>query len=210
MIVGLLEESKRRLVVMNKPVETALQTNEERNTSAGRRRGRKKKKDKGKDKPQCWHCKSESHLRTKCQSWLRDTDEGREYAAEHPESGKARTGPLPTPGAKGNLSPERAEVVAEPCREVCWEAIKSPRYRTDWIVDLGATRHMTPNRKAFIEYSTVKDWPVETANGTALPSIGIGKVRLSVRADGHTRSVLLTDVLHILEIRGNLISITKL
>ena len=56
---------------------------------------------------------------------------------------------------------------------------------------------MTPNRKAFIEYSTVKDWPVETANGTVLPGAGLGKVRLSIRVKGHTKSVILTDVLHV-------------
>ena len=80
----------------------------------------------------------------------------------------------------------------------------------DWIVDSGATRYMTPDRKAFIEYSTVKDWPVETANGTVLPGISLGKVRLFVSIGGRTRSIVLTDVLHIPQIRGNLISVTKL
>ena len=203
-IISHLEEAERRLAAMNKPPETALRTSDKKKKES------KKKEAKGKNKLQCWHCKKEGHMRIKCQNWLKDTDEGRTYATDHLESGKAKTGPLPTPGAKGNLSPERAQVIAESHEEACWEAHESSRSRMDWIVDSGATRHMTPDRKAFIEYSTVKDWPVETANGTVLPGIGLGKVRLFVSVGGRTRSVVLTDVLHVPQIRGNLISVTKL
>jgi hypothetical protein len=56
-------------------------------------------------------------MKVNCFGWLRDTEEGRKYAAEHP---KARTGPLPTPGAKGNLSPkEKAQVADEFTGEAC-------------------------------------------------------------------------------------------
>jgi hypothetical protein len=59
-------------------------------------------------------------VKVQCFSWLRDTDEGRKYTAEHPQARKANTGPLPTPGAKGNLSPvEKAQVAGELKDEAC-------------------------------------------------------------------------------------------
>jgi hypothetical protein len=41
-------------------------------------------------------------MKVKCSSWLKDTDDGRKYVAKYPQ--KAKTRPLLTPGAKGNLS----------------------------------------------------------------------------------------------------------
>ena len=69
---------------------------------------------------------------------------------------------------------------------------------------------MTPDRKAFIEYSTAELRTVETANGAVLLGIGLGKVRLLVSVEGHTRSIVLTDVLYVPQIRGNLISVARL
>jgi hypothetical protein len=185
-----------------KPAEAALRTTD-RNP---------KGKGKGKSKLECWHCGKQGHVKVKCQSWLKDTDEGRKYAAEHPDSTKAKTGPLPTPGAKGNLSPERAQAAADSAsaNEACWEAREGPRNQGDWIVDSGATRHMTSDKSVFIEYRTIQPRVVEVANGERLLGIGQGKARLSVSVGGHARSVVLTDVLHVPQIRGNLISVARL
>jgi hypothetical protein len=56
---------------------------------------------------------------------------------------------------------------------------------------------MTPNQEAFFEYSAAELRTVEIVNGAVLPGIGLGKVRLSVSVDGRTRSIVLTDVLHV-------------
>jgi hypothetical protein len=90
---------------MSAQPETALRASE------------KKRKGKG---IVCWHCDKKGHMKTKCRSWLNDTDEGRKYAKEHPDSeSKAKTGPLPTPGAKGNLSIEKAQVASESTGDIC-------------------------------------------------------------------------------------------
>ena len=107
LIIGHLEEVERRLAAMAVKPEAALQTFD------------KKTKGKGKDKMKCWHCDKMGHVKVKCYSWLKDTDEGRKYATEHPEPTKAKTGLLPTPGAKGNLSPERAQVATDSTNKVC-------------------------------------------------------------------------------------------
>jgi hypothetical protein len=64
-------------------------------------------------------------------------------------------------------------------------------------MDSGASRYITPNREAFFEYSTISLWTVEIANGAEMSGISLGKVRLSVSVEGRTRSIILTDVLHV-------------
>jgi hypothetical protein len=43
-----------------------------------------------------------------------------------------------------------------------------------------------------------------------MSGISLGKVKLFISVEGHTRSIILTDILHVPQIKGNLISIIKL
>ena len=149
-------------------------------------------------------------MKTKCYTWLKDTDKGRKFSTDNPASANAKTGPLPILGAKGNLIPKRAQIVRDAASDRYWEAVESPRNGDDWIVDSGATRHITYDRKAFIEYLADNLRSVETASGAVLAGASYGKVRLLVCVKGRTRSIVLTDVLHVPQIRGNLISIARL
>ena len=69
---------------------------------------------------------------------------------------------------------------------------------------------MTPVCIAFFKYSTVKSRIVEIANRALMPGVGLGKVKLSVSVDRRTRSIVLTNVLYIPQIKKNLISIARL
>jgi hypothetical protein len=70
---------------------------------------------------------------------------------------------------------------------------------------------MTPDRTAFIEYTALgAEQSVTAANGSTLPGIGRGRVRISVSVEGHARSIVLTDVLHVPQLTGNLISVARL
>jgi acetolactate synthase regulatory subunit len=117
-----LEEVERRLAAMVMPAENALRAID-RSKGKGLNKGRNGNKDR-----KCFHCERTGHIRIKCYSWLRDTDEGRKYASEHTQRGK--TGPLLTPGAKGNLSPvENAQVVTEDIKEACWQTSETIRFK---------------------------------------------------------------------------------
>ena len=103
-IVSHLEEAERRLAAISVRLEVALQATD-------------RQRQRGKDDRKCWHCERKGHIKVNCFGWLRDTEEGRKYAAKHL---KARTRPLLTLGAKGNLSPkEKAQVADEFTGEAC-------------------------------------------------------------------------------------------
>ncbi len=78
---------------MAKLVETALVA-----TNKGKGKIKGKKGDQ-----KCQYCDKKGHIQVKCFTQLKDIEEGRKYALEHPKSQKAKTRPLLTPGAKGNL-----------------------------------------------------------------------------------------------------------
>ena len=79
-----------------------------------------------------------------------------------------------------------------------------------WIVDTGATLHMTPHRHWFEEYTPFRV-PVRCANGTVVFSAGIGAVRfLPVVNGSQSRVVVFHKVLHVPELTSNLLSVPHL
>jgi len=74
----------------------------------------------------------------------------------------------------------------------------------DWIVDSGATRHVTGAAREFSSYThlAVPD-SIQTADGTVQPVVGKGTVRC-------TDSVTLTNVLHAPSFPVNLVSISAI
>ncbi|DBA04042.1 TPA: hypothetical protein N0F65_009389 [Lagenidium giganteum] len=81
----------------------------------------------------------------------------------------------------------------------------SGRSGVAWVLDSGASVHMTFDREDFIEYRTLVDiLDVTVANGQRLRAAGAGLVRL-VPAQG--KPVTLTEVLHVPRLDRKLMSI---
>jgi hypothetical protein len=80
-------------------------------------------------------------------------------------------------------------------------------YSSCWIVDSGATSHMSSNRRLFKIFFTLER-PIEIylADESVVYATGMGDVRFTVQG----RSILLTNVLYVPKLTSNLISISKL
>ena len=77
---------------------------------------------------------------------------------------------------------------------------------TDWIVDTGATSHMTPHKHWFHQY-TPKRVPVRLANNYVIYSEGIGTVCFEPLIQGNPGGILeFYNVLHVPQLRNNLLS----
>ena len=77
---------------------------------------------------------------------------------------------------------------------------------TDWIVDTGATCHMTPNRHWFNQY-TPKRTPIRLANNTIIYSEGIGTVCFQPFVNGKPGRLLEFErVLYVPNLKHNLLS----
>ena len=81
---------------------------------------------------------------------------------------------------------------------------------TDWTVDSGATRHMTPNISLF---SSLRPLPqavtVTFGNGSTGEATHAGSVLLETQVSGRPVSLTLTDVLHVPAATANLFSVRR-
>ncbi|RVW22461.1 hypothetical protein CK203_112786 [Vitis vinifera] len=79
----------------------------------------------------------------------------------------------------------------------------------DWVVDSEVTRHICGNKSAFTSYTTIKEGEEQVFidDSRSTPVIGKGKVLIKLTS----RKVLtLSDVLHVLDICWNLVSLSLL
>ena len=78
---------------------------------------------------------------------------------------------------------------------------------TTWVVDSGASYHLTPDRKCFSSYRAGDHGVVKMGNESACGIVGIGDVCLTTSTGC---KLLLKDVRHVPEVRLNMISAGQL
>ncbi|KAL8140268.1 hypothetical protein V2J09_006289 [Rumex salicifolius] len=77
-------------------------------------------------------------------------------------------------------------------------------YSSNWILDIGCSYHMCPNRKWFTSYKAINGGTVLMGNGHGCETVGIGTIRIKMH-DGIVRTLM--DVRHVPDLRKNLISL---
>ena len=163
----------------------------------------KRKHDNGAGRT-CSRCHRTGHLSSAC--WATKTKEG----VELPPNGIERP-PFKRAGmAAARQATENAETgsTKQDSGGSAWKAVAMEALVNHelppgcWIVDSGASHHMTPNRGSFVdinEYLT----DVSLANGKSIKATGIGRVEVPICGEILT----LNDVLYVPELDGNLLSI---
>lgn len=81
---------------------------------------------------------------------------------------------------------------------------------TQWILDSGATCHITCQRNLLTDFTPIVGRKVKVANGFQLNIVGKGKVKIESKNSNGQTKILLTDVMYVPEIKGNFISIGEL
>jgi len=80
----------------------------------------------------------------------------------------------------------------------------------DWIVDLGATQHMTFEQKWFATYECISPRRVFMGDDTILEAISKGNIKATMQVGGELTHTTITQVLHVPKMKNNLISVSKL
>ena len=146
----------------------------------------------------CYNCGKAGHISAKCRAPRK---------LNGPSPGPS-TGPLVTPGGRRGLSPGPEHAV-----ETSWMANIEPNPLEPllWVIDSGASRHMTFSRESFSDYMPLTE-PIliTTANGATIQALGQGTVPLRVTVQGTERAVALTEVLYAPGLSGSLISVLQL
>ena len=112
--------------------------------------------------------------------------------------------------ARNNGNPPKANLVEED--DIIAVVVSQANMVTNsknWVVDFGATKHICENRDAFTSYTPVKDEKnvVYLGDSHIAQVLGKGKFMLKLTSG---KTLALSDVLHVPNIRANLISIALL
>jgi hypothetical protein len=143
----------------------------------------------------CEHCQRSGHTKDKCWVLYRDSD-GREGSKPPKRYGsKEKSATSSSLVAKDDLSLRSSEAEEIPAKDA-------------WILDSGATSHMSPNRQAFLNFKRLDERFITVANGQRIQSPGKGDIR--VHFQGRNSAVTITDVLYAPGFKVNLLSVAQL
>ncbi|KAL5606035.1 uncharacterized protein BROUX77_003228 [Berkeleyomyces rouxiae] len=85
-----------------------------------------------------------------------------------------------------------------------------PAHPDLWIVDSGASFHMTADRSLLFDYKRIESSPIQ-GSGAILRCVGKGTIRINTRSpDGNKVTLVLPDVRHVLNLPRNLLSTSQL
>ena len=79
-----------------------------------------------------------------------------------------------------------------------------------WIMDSGATKHMTPHKVAFDMYEVIPTRNVHMGDDSIVEAIGMGSILVEVMVKGRIRRIKIKDVLHVPKLHANLLSVSKI
>jgi len=79
-----------------------------------------------------------------------------------------------------------------------------------WIMDLGATKHMTPHRAAFDMYEVIPTRNVHMGDDSIVEAIGMGSILVEVMVKGRTKRIRIKDVPHVPKLHANLLSVSNI
>ena len=153
-------------------------------SSGGRSKSRGRSKSPGPSVRKCWKCGKTGHYKKDCKSKSFDKNKGSND----------------TPSTDGKYSIEEGGDV--------YLASSSTHAENDsWLIDLGASFHMTPHGEWFYEYEKYDGGDVFLEDNSVARIIGRGKIKLLLK-NGRIRT--LPGVLHIPKLARNLISVSRM
>jgi len=77
---------------------------------------------------------------------------------------------------------------------------------SNWIIDSGASRHLTADRDLFQDYVNIIPTAITIGNGKEITAVGQGNITIPTTSG----TILLAAVLHVPEISSNLISVASI
>lgn len=172
---------------------------EEKAMKAAVPRGRKPfglESDRREERRVCFECGKPGHIRQNCYIYLSRLAE---------EQGVHRESPVDKNNAKIATQKEENQ-----SRSVCFSAMEELCGGGGWIVDSGASHHMTADRSFFDRFQ-YKDSKLCLADGKEMDVVGVGEGHFTgFDNDGNVVDVKLTNVLFVPGLQHSLISVKRI
>jgi hypothetical protein len=88
--------------------------------------------------------------------------------------------------------------------------VANAKSKDDWFIDSGATQHLSCNRDWFVDYERIQPSKVYLGDDYPLDAIGKGSIHVKLDVGGKTRDGIFQNVLHVPDLAGNLLSVSKM
>jgi hypothetical protein len=112
---------------------------------------------------------------------------------------------------KKNDEKEKANQACEDHKQMFVVALSANDHITyDWIVDSGATQHMTFEQEWFTTYERISPRRVFMGDDTILEAISTGNIKATMQVGGELTHTTITQVLHVPKMKNSLISVSKI
>ncbi len=160
----------------------------------------------------CSNCGKEGHWAVDCWTDMskspRHSYRGR---SERGHGGQGRSGRYSSSNRHSQLASLATTDTSTPI-EGAWAARAqgSPPDARRWIIDTGATNHMTPYKAQFVEYNKIRPLPIHLADGSTTPAIAIGDVEVQLAGQSPANSTRIHGVYHVPGLTLNLLSTKQL
>lgn len=146
---------------------------------------------KATDSRTCYFCKKPGHMKADCRKF---------------QTWKERNENFKRDGERANVADEKDNTGNKEClftlSTLCMDG---------WIVDSGATSHLTGNRKNFISMDETYRSIVDLADGNKVNVLGRGVCAVKcMTSSGSVMTAQITDVLYTPQVNGSLLSVSKL
>jgi hypothetical protein len=105
---------------------------------------------------------------------------------------------------------EKANQACEDQKQMFIPALGANDHMTyNWIIDSGATQHMTFEQEWFTTYDSIVPRKVYMGDDTILEAIGKGRIKATMQVGGKLLFTTIAQV-HVPKMKNNLISVSKL
>jgi len=159
----------------------------------------KRKGDKAdKSKIECFYCRKKGHKSNECRKKKKDAEE------KEKENKQKGSGAQSNKSVNAHISTATIEEIDDN------EDLPVSLYaaaRSRWMVDSGATHHITPHRSDFISYTPAKG-AVSLGGHAEIAQIGTGTV--AIRPSGSDKIIHLLNVMHVPDAGARYFSVSAL
>lgn len=146
----------------------------------------------------CYFCRKPGHLKKNCRKFLQLQKSGESSGANEPKQDN-----------RGRSAPQKAKQVLKSSEPLCFMVGRT--VKNAWIMDSGASCHMTSDRSFFTVFSGGVGADVVLADGKKTKTAGSGEgVIKGIGVDGDPVEIRLTEVLFVPELEGGLLSVGKM
>ena len=148
----------------------------------------------------CMYCKKKGHTTNECRKIKADKEEKNKKA--EPKEGEH---------AKVVVADTSAADIDHLYQLFMANSGSRSDFATKWIVNSGASVHMTSQRRWFINYRPLPTpFQVRLGDERAINAIGVGRVGANLHVNGTTSLFIFSDVYYVPDLNGNLLSVAHL